>query len=955
MKFQKSVSGLLTCGMIATAICTGSFTQVNAATQPEPVVSYDFNSKELEDGVSKRIKELKSYDGDTEFDTGRSGSDSDKAVKLGNYGLELPQKNLGNTYTVSLWVKPTSSLKTFSPVLFLGYHDPEKWCGIAGAARDDDNTDGECILWGGSLGITGADEPHVYAPLNEWTMFTVAQTGSSMDLYKNGEFVKTLNLTGSALDGEKQGIYIGVNYWDTIFHGLVDDITIYDQELTASQIRYLYDNKGEEEIFDEQGFTVPAAITVSPGQKRLISAKLPSAVEHAEISYVSGDESVASVTEDGIVTGVKTGTAAITVTVKVGSTEKKKTTTVTVTEAAEKNVVVNYDVTRLEHGVLQDISGNGNDAAVAGSEGITFTEDTVGGERVTVMNMASQNSYIKLPAGIMDSLTDKEQFTIEATFAKSASCGTNAWLFCLGSKIEGDKSRYLFLSPNFGSAFRTGIRGNSEILLNTSVGAVTDVYTTVELVFDHGLMQLYCDGELSGVGQSGYSILNDVVTPGTSDHILGYIGQSCYAGDGKFEGKIASFKIYDGNTHMDTQLESLTEDDFLGKNVSSTRIKYDLSLPESVNGYQVQWTSDKTDVISNRGMVTNPQKAETVHITASISSGFSFCTKTYELTVAGIENAELLSLLLKAEKYQGQEAFLTDAAKTELKAAIVLAKAAQTQMEVDEALKHIKEAFNHITFNHTYFTDPFEAIDESQIPPSLDVKVDGSAVISIPEAVRDVVTVAYSSENNEIASIDASGKIIGKKPGYARILTAVTSIYDGFTMEYQTLVKVVGETVVMTTGIDLKGVTVAASASSLAKGTSAQITVNYPDTVKSANPTVSYTAKGSVSVNANGKVTAKKAGKGTVSVKIKTGVKSITKRVVFQVGEISGNSKVKVKKSITLKVKGISGKVKWFVNKKKLASISSKGKFKAKKAGTVKVTAKIGNITLTKTITIKKK
>ena len=62
-------------------------------------------------------------------------------------------------------------------------------------------------------------------------------------------------------------------------------------------------------------------------------------------------------------------------------------------------------------------------------------------------------------------------------------------------------------------------------------------------------------------------------------------------------------------------------------------------------------------------------------------------------------------------------------------------------------------------------------------------------------------------------------------------------------------------------------------------------------------------------------------------------------------------------KSISLKVKGISGRVKWSLDSKgkKLATISASGKLKAKKkAGKVTVTAKVGSVTMTKTITIKK-
>ena len=84
----------------------------------------------------------------------------------------------------------------------------------------------------------------------------------------------------------------------------------------------------------------------------------------------------------------------------------------------------------------------------------------------------------------------------------------------------------------------------------------------------------------------------------------------------------------------------------------------------------------------------------------------------------------------------------------------------------------------------------------------------------------------------------------------------------------------------------------------------------------------------------------------------------MTKKLNFKVGEITGDSKVKIKKSITLKVTGISGKVTWSLDKKgkKLASISKKGKLTAKKkTGKVTVTAKVGKVTMKKTITIKKK
>lgn len=57
----------------------------------------------------------------------------------------------------------------------------------------------------------------------------------------------------------------------------------------------------------------------------------------------------------------------------------------------------------------------------------------------------------------------------------------------------------------------------------------------------------------------------------------------------------------------------------------------------------------------------------------------------------------------------------------------------------------------------------------------------------------------------------------------------------------------------------------------------------------------------------------------------------------------------------TLKVKKASGKVKWTSGKKSVATVSSKGKVVAKKAGKAKITAKIGSKKLICRLTVKKR
>lgn len=80
------------------------------------------------------------------------------------------------------------------------------------------------------------------------------------------------------------------------------------------------------------------------------------------------------------------------------------------------------------------------------------------------------------------------------------------------------------------------------------------------------------------------------------------------------------------------------------------------------------------------------------------------------------------------------------------------------------------------------------------------------------------------------------------------------------------------------------------------------------------------------------------------STKVEAAVKLNKKKVTLYVG-----------KSTTLKVKGTKKKAKWTSSNKKVATVSSKGKVKAKKKGTAKITAKVGKKKYTCKVTVKEK
>ncbi len=250
--------------------------------------------------------------------------------------------------------------------------------------------------------------------------------------------------------------------------------------------------------------------------------------------------------------------------------------------------------------------------------------------------------------------------------------------------------------------------------------------------------------------------------------------------------------------------------------------------------------------------------------------------------------------------------------------------------------------------------DPFSVIPDNFNPTvgdSMSLKPGEAASVKkneVPAQVKDAVTLTYESLTPSVADVDANGIVTAKdKIGYALIITRLSALSDGYTQEYYTLVKV---------NLDLSGVKAAAKDASLAKGKKTTLDVSIPGDIK--NPAVTYRTTGGISFDAGTKaITAKSAGTGKVIVKVSAGGKSIIRKVTVNVGEIIGASKVKVGQSTTLSVNGLSGKAKWSLNAKgkKLAKLTSGGKLTAKKAGKVTVTAKVGNVTMTKTITIKKK
>jgi arabinan endo-1,5-alpha-L-arabinosidase len=161
-----------------------------------------------------------------------AGVQGDAAVFDGASGVRLPNGLIeGNSYSVAMWLRPAEL--SFFTTTFFGARDGFNWVSFVPQGP----VGGQTMLWSGTAwydAVTGTT-----IPTNAWTHVAFTVDAGAVKVYLNGvERFSGVNFPNvfTTTDG---AFALGVNWWDTPYKGLMDELHVYNVALTAAEVAAL--------------------------------------------------------------------------------------------------------------------------------------------------------------------------------------------------------------------------------------------------------------------------------------------------------------------------------------------------------------------------------------------------------------------------------------------------------------------------------------------------------------------------------------------------------------------------------------------------------------------------------------------------------------------------------------------------------------------------------------------
>jgi Beta-xylosidase len=210
---------------------------------PEPVAVFSFEDA-VEDSTGNFTGggDLNGFQfgevvGDIAYGEGVTG----KAISLAggqSAGVNLPDNLITDyDYTVEMWLRPTAFFH--HSTAFFGAVDGDHWVSMLPMQVDDGNS----VFWAGSQPSYFDGTFNQRIPEGQWTHIITTVSSGQWATYIDGERVGGGLNFPDMLSGADTVIFsLGNNWWDTTYHGMIDELRIYDAAVNDLDAAEFYQN-----------------------------------------------------------------------------------------------------------------------------------------------------------------------------------------------------------------------------------------------------------------------------------------------------------------------------------------------------------------------------------------------------------------------------------------------------------------------------------------------------------------------------------------------------------------------------------------------------------------------------------------------------------------------------------------------------------------------------------------
>ncbi|MBM7553153.1 LamG-like jellyroll fold domain-containing protein [Thalassobacillus pellis] len=165
-----------------------------------------------------------------------NGTAGQAAMFDGSSGVQLPDGLISSgSYSVALWLKP-EQFSTYTTTFF-GASDRNNWISLLPQGHSGVN--GNTMVWAASANGWYDANAGLKIPADKWTHVAFTVDNGDITIYINGDAA----FSGSGFPDvftTSDGIFtLGVNWWDSPYQGLMDEVRVYNGALSQKQVNEL--------------------------------------------------------------------------------------------------------------------------------------------------------------------------------------------------------------------------------------------------------------------------------------------------------------------------------------------------------------------------------------------------------------------------------------------------------------------------------------------------------------------------------------------------------------------------------------------------------------------------------------------------------------------------------------------------------------------------------------------